>query len=238
MKLGNDGKGEKMMARPACPGEGEESLCAYIERANTLKPRSKTKNTLWFVGVAVAAAMSILLLPVDVNCLFAIIAVFLVTIIFGLCEFVFFQKANEFSYGLDCLTTADWRYMEMYFRERKSGFFGRIMRSPAFVLIAGFYYELKVGDKEAAEKLLALARGREPELETIEMTPHRGLLRREREVLLEKIRRDLGVTWIYKLKQKKLLWATGGLLLFLLFVIRYVMILIDSSRLLIKGLAE
>ena len=42
----------------------------------------------------------------------------------------------------------------------------------------------------------------------------------------------------YKLKQKKLLWATGGLLLFLLFVIRYVMILIDSSRLLIKGLAE
>ena len=97
---------------------------------------------------------------------------------------------------------------------------------------------MKVGDKVAAEKLLALARGREPELETIEMTPQRGLLRREREVLLEKIRRDLGVTWIYKLKQKKLLWATGGLLLFLLFVIRYVMILIDSSRLLIKGLAE
>ena len=51
-------------------------------------------------------------------------------------------------------------------------------------------------------------------------------------------RRDLGITWIYKLKQKKMLWATGGLLLFLLFVIRYVMILVDSGRLLIKGVAE
>lgn len=226
-----------MMARPECPGEGEESLCAYIERANTL-PRSKTKNTLWFVGVAVAVAMSILLLPVDVNCLFAIIAAFLAPFIFMLCKYVYCQKAKEFAYGLNCLATGNWWYMEMYFRERNSVFFGRIMRSPAFVLIAGFYYELKVGDKVAAEKLLALARGRDPELETIEMTPQRGLLRREREVLLEKIRRDLGVTWIYKLKQKKLLWATGGLLLFLLFVIRYVMILIDSSRLLIKGLAE
>ena len=227
-----------MMARPECPGEGEESLCAYIERANACRPRSKTKKTLWFVGVAVAVAMSILLLPVDVNCLFAIIAVFLVTLIFGLCEFVFFQKANEFSYGLDCLTTADWRYMEMYFRERKSVFFGRIMRSPAFVLIAGFYYELKVGDKVAAEKLLALARGREPELETIEMTPQRGLLRREREALMEKFRRDLGVTWIYKLKQRKGLWATGCILLILLFVIRYIMILVDSARLLRKGITE
>ena len=112
------------------------------------------------------------------------------------------------------------------------------MRSPAFVLIAGFYYELKVGDKVAAEKLLALARGRDHELEMIEMTPQRGLLRREREVLMEKFRRDLGVTWIFKLKQRKGLWATGCILLILLLVIRHIMVLVDSGRLLLKGLSN
>ena len=108
-----------MIGRPECPGEGEESLCAYIERANACRPRSKAKKTLWFTGIAVAAAMSILLLPVDVNCLFAIIAAFLVPFIFGLCEVVYFQKANEFAYGLSCLATDNWWYMEVYFRERK-----------------------------------------------------------------------------------------------------------------------
>ena len=70
------------------------------------------------------------------------------------------------------------------------------------------------------------------------MTPSRGLLRKDREALLERFMKDLGVTRIYKLKQKKLLWATGGLLLFLLFVIRQIMILVESGGLLIKGLSE
>ncbi len=149
-----------------------------------------------------------------------------------LCKVVYFQKANEFAYGLSYLANVNWWYMEMFFRERKSYFFRRNMRSPAFVLIAGFYYELEVGDKVSAENLLALARGRDIELKAIEITTQRGLRQRDRDVLMEKFRRDLGVAWIYKLKQRKRLWATGCILLILLFVIRHIMILIDSGRLL------
>ena len=226
------------MARPECPGAGEESLCAYIERANACRPWSKTRKIVCCIGLAFEVAMCMLFLPTDLNCLFAIVVAVLVPFVFLLCEVVYFQKTNEFSYGLGHVSGGDWWYMEMYFRERKSLFFGRIMRSPAFILIAGYYYQLKVGDEATAAKLLELARRLDPELKTVEMTPSRRLTGRERELLMERFRRDLGVTWIYKLKQKKMLWATGGLLLFLLFVIRYVMILVDSGRLLIKGVAE
>ena len=227
-----------MMARPECPGKGDESLCAYIERANSCRPPTGIVRAMWFVSVAVVSVLSIMYLPLDVNCLFAIIAAFLAPVMFLFCKFLYFQKTNEFAYGLSHLQNGDWWYVEMYFRERKSYFFGRIMRSPAFILIAGFYYQLKAGDMASAERLLDLARERAPELETIEMTPSRGLLRKDREALLERFMKDLGVTWIYKLKQKKLLWATGGLLLFLLFVIRQIMILVESGGLLIKGLSE
>lgn len=226
------------MARPECPGSGEESLCAYIERANACRPWSKTKKIVCCMGLVFVVAMCMLFLPTDIHCLFVIVVAVLVPFVFLLCEVVYFQKTNEFSYGLGHVAGGDWWYMEMYFRERKSYFFGRIMRSPAFILIAGYYYQLKVGDEPTAAKLLELARGLDPELKTVEMTPNRRLIGRERELLMEGLRRDLGVTWIYKLKQKKMLWATGGLLLFLLFVIRYVIILVDSGRLMLKGLAE
>ena len=231
-----------MMARPECTGKGEDYLCAYIERTNACRPPSMFKKVLWCVGFALVAAMYALLAWADawtgepLTILVAAIAL----IVAGASKWALFKKTEELSYGFSQLACGGWWYMEMWFNDSKNRLFifKRAMRSPALILVVGFYYKIKIGDDVAAEKLLTLARGRDPELETIEMTPHRGLLRREREVLLEKIRRDLGVTWIYKLRQKKVLWATGGLLLFLLFVIRYVMILIDSSRLLIKGLAE
>ncbi len=111
------------------------------------------------------------------------------------------------------------------------------MRSPTFILVAGFYYKLKVGDEVAAAKLIALARERDSDLNAVEMSSNRGLRPRDARMLAEKFRSDLGVTWIYKLKQRKVLWAMGGILLFLLFWIRQIMILVDSTRLLAKGSA-
>lgn len=59
------GEGEKMMARPECPGEGEDYLCAYIERTNASRPPSMFKKVLWCVGVALVAAMYALLAWAD-----------------------------------------------------------------------------------------------------------------------------------------------------------------------------
>ena len=221
-----------------CEREDKDSLFSFIERVNTPRPRSKAKKALWCVGFVFLVAMCVLsaLASVDITISWSV-CVLLISLS---SKWVYFLKTEEMLHGLNSLVVADWRYMEMWFNDRKNQLFifGRIMRSPAFILVVGFYYKLKIGDNVAAEKLLALARGRDPELEAIEMMPRHGLHIKDVEVLMEKIRRDLGVTWIYKLKQKKGLWATGYILLILLFVIRHIMILIDSGRLLRKGLAE
>ena len=227
-----------MKAMTESANEDTDLLCSCIERANSPRPRSRIEAILWCVGIAIVAAMSILFVPMDVNCLFAILAAILVPLYFMLCEVVYFRRVSEFSYGLGHLAYGDWGYMKVYFGGRKSYFFRRIMRSPAFILIAGFYYKLRVEDELAAAKLIALACKRDADLKMIEMSSRCGLRQRDREVLIEKFRRDLGVTWIYKLKHRKGLWVTGGLLLFLLFVIRHIMILIDSARLLIKGISN
>ena len=223
-----------------CVKDDANSLFSFIERINTPRPHSKMAKAWWCISLACVIVICGVLSWSESSRIVTILVAANALVIAMSSKWVLFLKTEELSYGFSQLACGGWWYMEMWFNDWKNRLFifKRIMRSPAFILVVGFYYKIKIGDDVVAEKLLALARGRDPELETIEMTPRRGLLRREREVLLEKIRRDLGVTWIYKLKQKKLLWATGGLLLFLLFVIRYVMILIDSSRLLIKGLAE
>lgn len=215
----------------------KEYLYSCIERANSSRPRSRGEAILWCIGIAVVATMSILFVPMDVNCLFAILVAILVPLYFMLCEFVYFQRVSEFSYGLGHLAYGDWGYMKVYFGGHRSYFFRRIMRSPAFILIAGFYYKLRVEDELAAAKLIALARERDADLNTIEMSARHGLRQRDREVLIEKFRKDLGVTWIYRFKQRKALWAMGCILLFLLVMIRHIMILVDSTRLLAKGSA-
>ena len=227
-----------MKAVTECDREDKDSLFSYIEKVNLSRRCSKKEKALWCVGVAVFVAISILTAWIHVD--IAISWSVCVLMFFPTRAWVYFKKAEELAYGLSQLAYGEWWYMEMWFNDRKNQMliFNRVMRSPAFILVVGFYYKTKFGDDVAAEKLLELARERDPDLGTIEMTSRRGLLRRDQEVLMENIRRDLGVTRIYKLKQKKLLWATGGLLLFLLFVIRQIMILVESGGLLIKGLSE
>ncbi len=233
-----------MKAGAECTREDKDSLFSFIERANSPSPRSLAKKTVWCVCIAFVAVTCALSEWTDAlageSCSFSVIVAVLALLTALTSKWVYFKKTEEISYGICHMSCGEWWYMEMWFNDRKNQLliFNRVMRSPAFILVVGFYYKIKIGDDVAAEKLLDLARGLDPDLETIEMTSRRGLLRRDVEVLMEKIRRDLEVTWIYKLKQKKWLWATGGLLLFLLFVIRYIMVLVDSSRLLIKGLAE
>ena len=189
-------------------GTDKDSLYSYIERANSSRPRSKTEKTLWCIGIAFAVTMCLLFVPTDVNCLFAILAAFIVPLCFMFYEIASFTRTSDFSYGLGRLSYVAWDYMELCCREPEKGyFFQRMLRSPAFILVAGFYYKLKVGDEVVAAKLIALARERDSDLNAVEMSSNRGLRPRDVMMLAEKFRSDLGVTWIYKLRQKKV-WAT------------------------------
>ncbi len=196
------------MVRLGCLGEGSRLLYSCIERANSSSFSSKIRKRVLFLVLAFIFAMCMIMSWADKNCVFTMSVVFLGTVFFLINKGLYFMKAQELSYGLDCLATANWWYMELWFNDRKnySFFFGRIMRSPAFILIAGFYYQLKVGDSTSAEKLLELARARAPELQTIEISSVRGLHRRDREILMDRLRKDLGVVWLYK-NYKRLLAA-------------------------------
>jgi len=222
------------MTRSGCSGAGVESLCSRIARANTCGFRSKTWRILRFLIVVFVVAACILATWADKNCVCIIIAAFYGLFFSVLGKGLYFMKAEELSYGLACLATANWRYMELWFNDRKnySFFFGRIMRSPAFIMIAGFYYQLKVGDSASAAKLLAIARERAPELKAIEMSPGRGLLQKEREALVGRLRKDLGVVWFYK--NRKSLWAAVCILDALMSV-GLILALVRVTVILIKG---
>lgn len=215
----------------------KESLCSYIERANVYGPHSRAVKISWCIGIAFVVMICLMFCPADVNWLFAILAAFLALLLFLLCEVGYYQRTVEFSFGLYLLSAGKWEYMELYFNERKSYFFRRIMQSPSFILIAGLYYRLKVGNEDAATKLIELACGRDADLRSVAMvmSSRHGLSPRKQKLLKEKFVSDLGVMWIYRLRRKKWLWAAGVLLLALLCAARNIGIVVDSVMTLING---
>jgi len=124
--------------------------------------------------------------------------------------------------------------MEMWFNDWKNYlfFFDRFMRSPAFVLIVGYYFQLRIGDETIAEKMLAFARERDADLNTIEMSSSRGLLRKDREVLMTRLIRDLGIVWIYKMKRG---FLTALYIFYAVLCLVLIFVLIHLARMLIKG---
>lgn len=219
-----------------------EQLYSYIIKTNSSRVCAGSVKFAWCVGIAFVVVLSLVFLPADLCCLVTVLAAIIATLWILLREVVYFQRTSEFSYGLRRLSYGEWDYMErVYFRACNSYFFRRIIRSHAFIMIAGFYYQFKVGDAVSGAKLLALACERDDDLKPIAMSVlsrHR-LLPREQEVLIEKFRRDLGVAWIYKFKQNyKGLWAIGSLLMILLICIKYFMDIVNAFMLLFRGPAN
>ena len=213
---------------------GKKLLHSYIEGDNPSSRRSIVKKTLWFLILALVATKCIVAMWVDKNCICIILVAYCGLFLLLLGKWLYYLKAEELSYGLDCLATCNWRYMEMWFNDWKNYlfFFDRFMRSPAFVLIVGYYFQLRIGDETIAEKMLAFARERDADLNTIEMSSSRGLLRKDREVLMTRLIRDLGIVWIYKMKRGLL---TALYIFYAVLCLVLIFVLIHLARMLIKG---
>ena len=98
---------------------------------------------------------------------------------------------RDFAWAVNTLACSEWVSAELLFRRCHSFFFNKALRSPSFILVAGFYYRVKMHDEESARRLLELARRLDASLEHVDMTGRRGLRREDREALVANFKRDL-----------------------------------------------
>ena len=125
----------------------KDSLYSYIERANVPKSHSKLVKIARFKGVVFAATMSMCIALLDVYRRFDILGFSvlffcLVLFYYGLCEFGKFKWTELFSMGVQGVSSGYWGYMKIYLGRCTNHFSDRILRSSAFIFVAGFYYPI------------------------------------------------------------------------------------------------
>lgn len=128
-------------------GTDKDSLYSYIERANVPKSHSKLVKIARFKGVVFAATMSMCIALLDVYRRFDILGFSvlffcLVLFYYGLCEFGKFKWTELFSMGVQGVSSGYWGYMKIYLGRCTNHFSDRILRSSAFIFVAGFYYPI------------------------------------------------------------------------------------------------
>ncbi len=169
----------------------EESLVACIERANGRGCKTRRRMLAFSLLLVLCVAVSLLLVSMEAFASFAFSVGF--GVLFG-CFLKWILNlgfCRDFAWAVNSLACSEWVSAELLFRRCHSFFFHKALRSPSFILVAGFYCRLKLRDEESAMRLLELARSRDASLEHVDMTERRGLDRKAREALVEKFKKDL-----------------------------------------------
>ena len=169
----------------------EESLIACIERANGRGRKTRRRMLAFGLLLVLGIAACLLLVSMKALSLFAFSVGF--GVLFGcfLKWMLNIAFCRDFAWAINSLACSEWVSAELLFRRCHSFFFNKALRSPSFILVAGFYYRFRRHDETSAMRLLELARSRDASLLQVDMTCQRGLDRKARELLVENFKRDL-----------------------------------------------